>query len=276
QLRIVPLQLALDRAHLVDRRHHLHALVALHRRHVHQVQQQPGAVQVAAELRAQAGAIGRALDQAGDVGDHEAAVRLDADHAQVRIERGERIVGHLRGRGRDGADEGALAGIGETQQADVGQQLQLQLQAALLPGLARRGLARRAVDRALEVHVAQAALAAAGHQQAVAVAGQVADDLVGLDIGDHGADRHDDDQLVAALAVHLPAHAVLAALRLEAALVTEVDQGVEVLVGLQPDTAAAAAVTTVRAAQRDELLAAETDAAIAAIAGDYLDFSFVD
>jgi hypothetical protein len=58
--------------------------------------------------------------------------------------------------------------------------------------------------------------------------------------------------------------------------VAEIDQGVEVLVGLQPDAAAVAAVAAVRAAQRDELLAAETDAAIAAVAGGDGDFNFVD
>src|SRR5690606_22061861 len=276
QLRIVPLQLALDRAHLVDRGHDLHALVAVHRRDVDQVQQQAGALQVAQELRAEAGAVGGALDQARDVGDHEAAVRLDADHAQVRIEGGERISRYVRGGGGDRAHEGALAGIGEAQQADVGQQLQLQLQRALLARLARGRLARGAVGRALEVHVAQAALAAAGHQQALAVRGQVADDLVGLDVGHHGANRDGDEQVLAALAVHLPAHAVLPALGAEAALVAEVDQGGEVLVGDQPDAAAIAAVAAVRTAQRDELLAAEADASVAAIAGDHLDFSFVD
>jgi type IV secretory pathway TrbL component len=54
---------------------------------------------------------------------------------------------------------------------------------------------------------------------------------------------------------------------LKLALVAEVDQGVEVLVGHQPDAAAVAAVAAVGAAQRNELLAAEADAAIAAVAG---------
>src|SRR5690606_25388437 len=178
--------------------------------------------------------------------------------------------------GGDGADQGALAGIGEAQQAHVRQQLELQLELALLARQARQGLARGAVGRTLEVHVAQAALAALCDQQAVAMLGQVADDLVGLDIGDHGPDRHGDDQIVAGLAVHLPAHAVLPALGAELALVAEVDQGVEVLVRQQPDAAAIAAVAAVRAAQRDEFLAAETDAAVAAVACAYLDFGFVN
>jgi hypothetical protein len=56
----------------------------------------------------------------------------------------------------------------------------------------------------------------------------------------------------------------------------KVDQGVEVLVGDQPDAAAIAAVTAVGATERDELLAAETDAAIATVAGVDGDLGFVD
>ena len=112
-------------------------------------------------------------------------------------------------------------------------------------------------------------------QQTLAEAGEVADDLVGADVGDDRADRHGDDQVLPGLAIHLPAHAVLAALGAELALVAEVDQGVEVLVGLQPDAAAVAAVAAVRAAQRNELLAAEPHATVAAVTGADLDFCFV-
>ena len=56
----------------------------------------------------------------------------------------------------------------------------------------------------------------------------------------------------------------------------EIDQGVEVLVGLHPDIAAIAAVAAVGAAERDELLAAEGDAAVAAVARGDGDFNFVD
>src|SRR5690606_34333306 len=245
------------------------------RLHPHKVQQQAVALHVAQEQRAQAGALGRALDQPGDVGDHEAARRLHADHAEVRVERGERIVRHLGGRGGDRADEGGLAGIGEPEQAHVGQQLQLQSQGALLALGARRRLPRGAVDRALEVHVAQAALPAARHQQAVAVADQVADHFVGVHVDDLRAHRHQDDHVLAALAVALLAHAVLAALGPEQLPVAEVHQGVEVAGGLEPDVAALAAVAAVRPAQRDELLAPEAHAAVAAVAGDDRDFSFV-
>jgi hypothetical protein len=63
------------------------------------VQQQPRAAEVAQELVAEAGAFGRALDQARDM---SATTKLRSGahphHAQVRVQRGERIVGDLRPR----------------------------------------------------------------------------------------------------------------------------------------------------------------------------------
>lgn len=141
----------------------------------------------------------------------------------------------------------------ETQQANVGQQLQFQLEQTLLALLTGGGLAWRTVDRALEMHVAQAALAALGDQQAVAVPGQVADHFVGLHIDHHGTDRHHDDAVFAALAVGLAAHAVLAALRLEGALMAEIDQRVDVLVGHDPDATARTAIAAIGPTQRNEL-----------------------
>ena len=60
--------------------------------------QQAGALDVAQELRAQAGAEVRAFDQAGHIGDDEGfLLRLlaDGDHAEVGFEGGEGVVGDL-------------------------------------------------------------------------------------------------------------------------------------------------------------------------------------
>ena len=54
-----------------------------------------GALQVAEELVPEARTLGRALDEAGDVGDHERAALVHAHHAQVGVQRREGIVGHL-------------------------------------------------------------------------------------------------------------------------------------------------------------------------------------
>src|SRR3546814_19236815 len=113
----------------------------------------------------------------------------------------ERVVGDFRRRRGHGADESALAGVGEAKQADVGQQLELQPKQALLTLLARRELSRGAVGGTLEVHDAQAALAALGHQHAVAVARHVADASVGADVDALGTARAADGAVLVALAV---------------------------------------------------------------------------
>ena len=126
------------------------------------------------------------------------------------------------------------------------------------------------------MHIALAAVPAMRNQQLLSVLGQVADEFFGGDIGDRGAHRHADQGVFASLAEHLPAPAVLATLRLEAALVAEVDQGVDVLIGNQPDAAAIAAVATIRSTERNKFLATKAHAAVATGAGLDVDLRFVD
>ena len=72
---------------------------------------------------------------------------------------------------------------------------------AALAGLAARELARRAVDARLEVDVAEAALAAAREHRALAVLGQVGDQLARLLVADDGADRHGQIDVAARRAI---------------------------------------------------------------------------
>ena len=89
------------------------------------MQQHARALDMAEEAVADADAFMRAFDQAGNVGDDEFAP-VDARDAEAGMQRGEGIVGDLRlGRG-DGRQEGRLAGIGQADQAGVGDQLQPQ------------------------------------------------------------------------------------------------------------------------------------------------------
>ena len=103
-------------------------IAARRRRHVHQVDQHLRPLDVAQELVAEAVARVRAFDQAGHVGHHEAAVVAQRDDAEVRRQRRERVVGDLGPRRRDARDQRGLARVGEPDQADVGEQLQLQAQ----------------------------------------------------------------------------------------------------------------------------------------------------
>ena len=110
----------------------------------------------------------RAFDQARHVGDHEAAVVAQADHAEIRRQRRERVVGDLRPRRRDARDQRGLAGVGETDEPDVGEQLQLETEILFFARLARLHFSRRAVRGRREPRVAHAAASAAGDEHALA------------------------------------------------------------------------------------------------------------
>ncbi|MNZ94168.1 hypothetical protein D3C78_1132690 [compost metagenome] len=240
------------------------------------MQQQAGTRQVLEEADTQAGTVGGAFDQAGNVGDDEALPAVDTDHTQVRHQGGERVVGDFRLGGRYRADEGALAGVWQAQQADVSQYFHFQLQITLLTRFARGGLAWRTVGTGFETGVAQAVPAALDHHQLLAWLDQVADDFLGGRVDHRGADRHAQDQVVALLAGAVGAAAVGAALGLEMTGVTVVDQGVEVVVGNHVHGAAVATVTAVGTTVLDEFFAAEAHATVTAITGFDPDRYFVN
>ena len=268
---VVLLQFPGDRADLGDR---IDVLVERHR--IDQVQQHAGALQVAQEQVAQAGALGGALDQARHVGDDEALARTDAHDTQVRMQRGEGIVGDLRPRVRDRGDQRRLAGVGHAQQADIGQHAQLQLERLDLAGPARGLLARRAVGAGLEVQVAEAAVAALGQDDLLAVLEQLGDDLLGLGVADDRAHRHAQHHVLASGAELVRAATGLAIARLVAAGVAEIDQRVQVAVAQRVDMAAAAAVAAIGAAKGNELLAPEARAAGTTVSGGHVDRDLID
>jgi hypothetical protein len=170
----------------------------------------------------------------------------------------------------------ALAGVGHAQQAHVGQHPQFQLQLLLLAGPAGCLLARRAVGAALEVQVAEATVAALGQQHRPSGSSSSASTSSVSASVDDGAHRHAQHDVVGRRAVLVGAAAGFAVARLVAAGVAVVDQRVQVAVGHREDAAAAAAVTAVGAAERDELLASKAHAARTAVAGGDVDGGFVD
>ena len=88
----------------------------------------------------------------------------------------------------DRPDQGRLAGIGQPEQAYIGDHLHFQLEQPFLTRQAGPELAWRPVGAGLEAGVAPAALAAAGDQQFVTDLGQVAQLFAGVGIADDGAD----------------------------------------------------------------------------------------
>src|SRR5699024_434344 len=157
---------------------------------------------------------------------------------------------------------GGLARVGQADEADVGQQLELQLEPALLAGQPALGEARRLVLGALEARVAAAAAAAARDDDPRAGDDQVVRRAVPR--GDDGARRDLDHDVLAVGAVALGALAMAPALGLVVGLALE---GLQVALGVvadEHDLAAAAAVAAVGAALGHVGLAAERHRAVAA------------
>ena len=123
--------------------HRLVGLAGMFAGGVDQVQQHAAALDMAEKPVAEAGAFMRALDQAGNVGEHEFAA-LRVHDAELRMQRGEGIVGDLRFRRADDGEEGRLAGVGQADEAGVRDQFQPQPDPALFarPGRDWRCAAR--------------------------------------------------------------------------------------------------------------------------------------
>jgi len=124
--------------------------------------------------------------------------------------------------------------------------------------------------------VAEAAFAATGNQHFLAVGVEIGNDGLGVLVGNDGADRDVQGDVVAALAVAVAGAAVLASAGEEFAGVAVFDQRIEVAIGDDIDAAAATTVAAVGAAFGFVFLASERDDAVAAVAGGNVDFGFVD
>ncbi|OQA37974.1 MAG: hypothetical protein BWY52_03316 [Chloroflexi bacterium ADurb.Bin325] len=215
---------------------------------------------------AQARAVVRALDEAGDVGpDHIAAV--EQHHAKLGFERREGIVGHLGPRRADPAQQSGLARVRRADDAHVGQQLELQVQPALLARLAVLRDARGLVDGRAERSVAAAAAAGPRDQRLLARLGQIRQQKAGLDIARHGPDGHAEDQILALGAGLVLAAAGRAVGRAVVNLLMKRQQRADVGGRLQIHVAAPASVAAARPAARHVRLAAKRHHAVAAVAG---------
>ena len=204
------------------------------RRAVDDVDEDPRPLDVAQEGMTETGAAAGALDEAGHVGDGRAAlVALGELHdAEVGFERRERVVGDLGRRGGDRGEDRRLAGVRQPDEADVGDEPELEADPRLGAGLALLGVLGCLVGRGLEVRVAEAAAPAAGDHRALADGDEVRQQLPGLVGVDRRAGRDVEGQVVAGLAVPAGPRAATAGRRPEMVPVVEVAEGG--LAGIDP------------------------------------------
>ena len=188
----------------------------------------------------------------------------------------EGIVGDLGTGVTHGSDESRLAGVGHTEQTDIGQHLELKANGAVLTGFARRALTWRTIDTRLKVQVAQAALAACGQQLLVAVVRQVGNGFAGGFVHNQRAHGHAQHDVFTARTETVGTAAVFTVGSKEFARIAIVHQGVDVAVGYRPHAAAAAAVAAVWTALGNEFFAAKARNAIAAFAALNFNAGFVN
>ncbi len=176
------------------------------------------------ELQAKALAFARTRDQTGHVS-HGEPLFAGHHHAEVRNQRGERVVGDLGpSRAQDG-DQAGFACRRVADEGDVGQGLELQDDVERVAGVAEQGESGSLTSPRGQRMVAQAS----AHRRRATTTGlprghQVGDDLA-VDALDHGAGRNRKDQVAAVGAVALITAAGLTVLGLAVRAVVVVQQG---------------------------------------------------
>ena len=242
---------------------------------IDQVQQHTAPFDMSQEPVANPRTVRRALDQAGNIGDHK-FLALMADHAQLRTRGGKGISSDLGLCVRDGIDERRFARIGQPDQSDIGKQLKPQPDPFFLARPAHAVLARRAVGCGLVACIAAPAIAAAQEHALLTLFGEVREDML-LVLAQHlGADGHVDDQILPARAGHVRACTAFPARRPEMLRVAKVDQRIEAVHRAKHDVPALAAIAAIGAAIFDELFAAECDGAGSTGTRRHINFCLVE
>ncbi len=167
-----------------------------------------------------------------------------------------------------------LPGVGESDQADVGDELEFEDDLLLLSGPAGLRFARRLVGRSGVGGVAAAALSAPGRHAFLAVRGEIEEEAVL--VLDDGPDGDAEAEVETPLAITIAAFAGSAVLGFEEGLEAVVGEGADVLVSDERNVPPVAAVPSVRAALRDTGLATEADTAVAPLPGLQRDGDLVD
>src|SRR5262249_23284021 len=138
--------------------------------------------------------------------------------------RREWIVGDLRCRRTDARDERRLASIGEPDDTDVSEKLQLESQPPAFARASQIRLTRRAVGGRRAAGVPPAPSGARLDEDPLPGTREIAQRLFTVAIRHDGTDRHVERQVIATGAMPVGALPVLAALRFVVALVVVVQQ----------------------------------------------------
>ena len=168
---------------------------------------------------------------------------------------------------RQGGEEGRLAGVGQTDEPDVGDEPELESQLAIFAWFALLGVARSSMGGRREMDVAQPAAPAAGDHHPLAGGHEVGDQVTAALVEDAGPRRHGQLQLRPGLAMPPRSTAAAPGPGLEVVLEAEVGEGRLSGIDAQVDRSAAAAIAAIRPAARDVRFASEGRGAVSTVAG---------
>lgn len=234
------------------------------------------AFDVLQEPEAQAGALGRAFDDARDVCDHEGSIHAQRDDAQVRDQRGERIVGDFGSRFGHRRDESALSDVWKAYDPDVGQKLELEADLTPLTGLAWLGATWSSIVRGRELDIAASATTSSGDDQLRARVVEVGELCPACAVIDLGADRHLDPEVGTSLPELVLPATVLATLRAHDLPKSKVEERGHAIVRFEDHASAPAPVSPRRTSKRHEFFPSKRDATVAAVACHDLERHLVD
>ncbi len=145
--------------------------------------QHAAALDVSQKVVPQADALRRAFDEAGDVSGDKGALLGHAHDAQHGRQGGEMIIADLGPRLADDRKQRRFADVGEADQPDIGDQLQLQHHIEALARQPLLGKAGHLTGGRGKMGVAEASLAAACHNDRLS-AGDIGNDGVRFKIAD--------------------------------------------------------------------------------------------
>src|SRR5215471_5658291 len=197
-------------------------------------------------------------------------------HTEIRLKSSERIVGNLWPRCRDARDKSGLADIGIANQANIGQQLQLQSQDTLFSGFAIFKLSGRLMGAGGEVLVSASSPTALSHDQTLIRLREIVQLFASLLVVNNSSDRNFEDNTLAVTSGAVGALSMATALGSVFGIKAEVNQGVVAFTGLHDHIATATTVPAGRAAARDELLPAEGHTPVASATSFHPNYCFID
>ena len=135
--------------------------------------QQAGALDVAKKIMPESGTLGGTGNQARNIGKDRAISGRTAHHTEIGHQGCEGVIGDLGTGCRQDADQRAFAGIGQTDDSDLGQQLQFKLERPLLSVATFSALFGRTVAVAQIVGISQTAAASERHHELLSRRGQI-------------------------------------------------------------------------------------------------------